>query len=149
VTSTPWARVAPIVEAALLHDEQARAAFVAEACGTDMDLVREVESLLAHASADTDFLSTPALAMAQLDETPTDASRLAPGQRVGVYRIERLLGRGGMGEVYEAEHLEHGRRIALNVEPAIERCHRSRAIPAGRPARRRRESPTRRLHLWQ
>ncbi len=42
----------------------------------------------------------------------TDGS-LSEGQHFGQYHIIRLLGRGGMGDVYEAEDLESGRRVAL------------------------------------
>ncbi len=40
---------------------------------------------------------------------------LTPGQLFGGYRIVRRLGSGGMGAVYEADHLESGRRVALKV----------------------------------
>jgi serine/threonine protein kinase len=40
---------------------------------------------------------------------------LAPGQAFAHYRVERELGRGGMGVVYEAVHVPLGKRVALKA----------------------------------
>jgi eukaryotic-like serine/threonine-protein kinase len=64
-------------------------------------------------SSSTDFM--PTMTSAGPGVVARRAPRLTEGDRWGGYRIGRLLGRGGMGEVYDAEHLSSGRRVALKV----------------------------------
>src|SRR5205823_4753493 len=40
---------------------------------------------------------------------------LATGTLIGAYRVERLVGRGGMGVVYLADHVHLDRRVALKL----------------------------------
>src|SRR2546425_12158405 len=44
--------------------------------------------------------------------------KLSPGQRMGHYQIVNLIGEGGMGEVYLAEDVLLGRKVALKLLPA-------------------------------
>jgi serine/threonine-protein kinase len=51
-----------------------------------------------------------------LDEGEDRPSSLRPGAVVGGrFRIERLIGRGGMGEVYAARHATTGKEVALKL----------------------------------
>jgi serine/threonine protein kinase len=117
-------RVEALYHAALARPAGERERFLAEQCGADNDLRREVESLLAHADPADEFLEEPAL-----EPKPPRRARVRPGESLGHYQILDLIGVGGIGEVYRARDSRLGRMVAIKVlteEVANDRKFRAR-----------------------
>ena len=108
-----------LVETALDERPDRRAAYLDEACRDRPELRAEVESLLRCNEQARDFIESPAIhANAEKffgnDELET-ANALTPGESLGNYKIVSLIGEGGMGEVYLADHVQLGRRVAIKL----------------------------------
>jgi serine/threonine-protein kinase len=92
-------------------------------------LRRELEVLLAEGGPAESLLEAPARHVMS-DLTASDGvirSVVEPGKMLGLYRIERLLGRGGMGSVFLAYDTTLHRRVALKVMDASAAAPTSRA----------------------
>ncbi|MEE8524497.1 MAG: serine/threonine-protein kinase [Thermoanaerobaculia bacterium] len=109
-----WQRVKSILEDARELPHQGRRVWLAEACGGDAELQRDVESFLEHEDRLEGFIEEPVLSF--LGEEAEALDERAVGRCVGPYRLARLLGKGGMGAVYLAEReQDFEQRVALKL----------------------------------
>jgi serine/threonine protein kinase len=108
-----WQRVGALFDRALATPPPERQSLV-RASAEPSDVQDEVLELLKSHDDSHGFLEPPAL--------------LAAGTQVGAYRIERILGRGGMGIVYLAQDTRLHRAVALkSLPPHLFRDDRMRA----------------------
>ena len=113
-----WQRLEALFEAARGRPGADRNAFLAQACGEDEELRRDVETLLAREDAAGRFLEVPAIEVAGRELALQEPASLA-GRDLGPYRLESLLGAGGMGEVYRARDTRLQRDVAIEVLPPL------------------------------
>jgi len=113
--STRFQRVEELFVAAATLRPDDRKRFLDESCADDPSLRTDVEALLAAEETTGGFLEPPDRADVDAAvEPPTSADE---GRRVGPWRLERLLGEGGMGRVWLATRAEGGfeQRVALKL----------------------------------
>jgi eukaryotic-like serine/threonine-protein kinase len=113
---------------ALDQPAAARTAWLAQACGDDAELRRDVEAMLAaddDAGENADPISPQ---LVSLREEPAEPVDLPAGTRIGPWNVQGVLGRGGMGAVYRVERVDGEyqheaalKRIRIGLDSALAR----------------------------
>ena len=139
MTADLFVRAEPIVAEAMTRSGHARAEWLDVACDGDVALRGEVESLLAFEGPSAAFLERPALedAARQMGDELDPAALV--GQQIGDYRVDALVGVGGMADVYRVRNLPLARDEALKVlvpSPLVRAADRARVETEARAASR-------------
>src|SRR5262245_63987836 len=111
-----WKKAFDLFQTAVERVPEERAAFLDESCRGDEDMRREVESLLISHQHAENFIEVPAFEAAP-EFVPNDSADALVGSLIGHYRIESLIGVGGMGKVYLARDERLGRKAAVKLLP--------------------------------
>ncbi len=107
-----WQQIDKLLGEALEREPRDRRIFLEQACAGDAELRKEVEALLeAHEKAGS-FVERPALDLIAQQPRQSLVER-----KLGPYEILSLIGRGGMGEVYQARDTRLDRMDALKILP--------------------------------
>lgn len=138
MTREQWSQIKEIFRGAIDLDPEKRTHFLKERCAGDGEMLRELQSLLESDDEASDFIEQPALA--SVSEILSTASRdFWNGQSIGQYRVEREIGRGGMGVVLLAVRADDqfNKRVAIKLlqrslgsEPLLRRFRNERQILA-------------------
>src|SRR6185369_2773999 len=110
MTPERWQQIKAVLEEALERDPADRESYLDEACAGDSVLRREVEGLIDSHARSGGFIDSPAYEVLADSLTQTD---LVASASIGPYEIIRRLGSGGMGDIYLAEDIRLGRKVAL------------------------------------
>jgi eukaryotic-like serine/threonine-protein kinase len=107
-----WQRVKELCGAALQRPLGERSEFLATACSDD-SVRSEVETLLA--SYESQFMEQPVIGNVAEMIVNRPGNILSPGEHISHFEIVRLIGTGGMGDVYLAQDTQLRRNVALKV----------------------------------